>query len=93
MEEKGSDQSVVVDIRFRTDETGHSKTCLRVFRPGQTKRQYSHRRLLEASDSGSEGTIYVAKIKVLIRCTITAQLICVFVLGYATSSPKGMLLT
>ena len=37
---------------------------------------------LEISDLGSRGTaiyLYVAKIKVLISCAVTAQLICAFV--------------
>ena len=39
---------------------------------------------LEISDLGGRG-IYVAKTKVLISCTVTAQLICAFVFAYAKS--------
>ena len=56
--------------------------------PTQT-RLYSHRSWLEASNDGfskkRNHTIYVAKIKVLISCMVTAQLICTFVFTYAKS--------
>ena len=65
-------------------EPQREKTCLRAFRSGPTQtRLYIHRRWLEAGNFGfrkkSDCTIYVAKTKALISCTVTAQLICAFV--------------
>ena len=60
------------------------------FRPGLTQIWlYSHRRCLETSNFKSRkqknSTVYVAKTKALITCTVTTQLICVFVFAYAKS--------
>ena len=65
-------------------EPCHEKTGLWDFRPGLTQTGlYNNRKLLEASNFGfrkyRDCTIYLAKTKVLIRCVVTAQLICAFV--------------
>ena len=59
-----------------------------------TRFNTSHRRWLKASNFGfrkqRDCPIHVAKTKVLISCTVTAQLICVFVFAYARA---GFLIT
>ena len=82
-----------------TDQTGGIVTCLkyeprcekiglRGFRPGLTQiRLYNDTRWLETGNfifrKKKDCTICVAKTKVLISCTDTAQLICVFVFANA----------
>ena len=56
----------------------------RGFRPNSTQTGlYSHRRRIEAQDSGfkkkRDCSIHVAKTKALISCAVTAQLTCIFV--------------
>ena len=58
------------------------------FRPCLTQTDlYSHRSRLEALNCGfmkkRDCTIRVAKTKMLISCTVTAQLLCIFVFAYA----------
>ena len=65
-------------------EPSHEKTNNLIFQPSLTQtRLYSYRSRLEASPFGlkkRDCTICVAKIKTLISCAVTAQLICAFVL-------------
>ena len=72
------------------NEPQREKTCFHGFRPGPTQTGlYSHRRRLEALNftfrKQRNCTIYVVKTKALISCTVTAQLICIFVFAYAKS--------
>ena len=72
-------------------EPRREKTILRGFQPCLTYMLtglYSHRRWLEAFGFRKKRacTIYVAKTKALIRCAVTAQLICAFVFAYAKIS-------
>ena len=65
-------------------EPSHKKTNNSGFQPGSTQTGlYSLRSRLEARNfrfkKKRNGTIHVAKIKMLISCAVTAQLICVFV--------------
>ena len=68
----------------------HDKTCQLGFPPGPTQtRLYSQRRRLRALNFGFRKqrgcTIYVAKTKALISCTVAVQLIYAIVLAYAKS--------
>ena len=81
-------------IEGKTVETVNEPRCektgLRDFRLGPTQtRLYNHTRFLEdlkfAFMKKKDCTIRLAKPKELITCTVTVQLICVSVFGYAKS--------
>ena len=68
------------------------KTCLQCFRPGPKQTGlYRHERWLEAGNFGfrkkKDCTIHEEKMKMLISCSVTAQLICFFVFTYKSRFP------
>ena len=81
-------------MRYNTTQIGTAfkksseLCCFPGFQPGPTQiGLYNHFLWLEACNFGfrkyRDCTIYVAKAKVLISCTVIVQLICVFVFAYA----------